>query len=135
MKDKEAQRAKYREYNKSERGKARYRKYRQSAYGKEKLQEKYRQRVQLFREIQSGIGCFYCGESEPSCLRFMLRDPTKAKFLPILQNVSRSLSDWFSVIGNCEVICLNCYARRIAKYEKMIDVINAVNQEVVSQGV
>jgi hypothetical protein len=115
-----------RKYNHSKKGKARYKKYRQSSHGKAKLKEAYEERKKLFSQIQSQIGCVFCGETDPLVLRFYLRDSQRAKFLPDLQNISRSLKDWFEVLKNCDVLCANCSIKRKKKAKQIRDLVSLI---------
>jgi endogenous inhibitor of DNA gyrase (YacG/DUF329 family) len=86
---------------------------RRSPRGKAKLKEKYEERKRWLDELKAERECCLCGKKNPLVLRFHLRGE-KVKFSPELKNLSRNKKDWLEVIRHCEVICLNCLARKKA---------------------
>jgi hypothetical protein len=101
-----------RRYNQSEKGKARFQRYRQSSHGKAKLREKYEERKRWLDEIKAERGCYLCGERDIRVLQFRRGYGQKIKFLPTLQNTSRSMEDWREVIQRCRIICVNCLIKK-----------------------
>jgi len=104
----EERKKRWREYNKSKAGRQRYKRWRRSAEGKAKLRERYEERKLWLDELKAKRGCRLCGEKNPLLLRFRLRDGQKAKFPPLLQNISRSKKNWVKVIKGSNVFCVRC---------------------------
>jgi hypothetical protein len=98
---------KQKEYNRSEAGKARRKRWRRSPRGKAKLRERYKKQKKWLDGIKAERGC-RCGEKNFLLLRFRLRDGQKAKFPPLLQNISRSKTDWLKVLKVSDVLCVRC---------------------------
>jgi len=93
-------------------GRARAKDRRQKRNRKIKLKKSYEESKKWLNEVKSKSGCCFCGENDGRVLRFCPRDGKGIKFLPVLANITRSLRDWKQVIRRCDVICLNCLAKR-----------------------
>jgi len=95
-----------------EEGRARAKDRRQKRNRKIKLKKSYEESKKWLNEVKSKSGCCFCGENDGRVLRFCPRDGEGIKFLPVLVNITRSLRDWKQVIRRCDVICLNCLAKK-----------------------
>jgi hypothetical protein len=106
FKDDEERRAYFREYNKGW-----YQRHR------ERLLEKRRQHNEELRKwlrrYKSKLRCVICGENHPAILQFHHRDKANKSFT-IADVVRRatSLKQITNEIKKCDVLCVNCHAKR-----------------------
>jgi len=102
----ETRKAYYREYNKGW-----YQRHR------ERLLEKRRQHNeelrQWIRRYKSKLRCVECGENHPAVLQFHHRNKAEKK-MAVSDLVSRasSLKQITNEIKKCDVLCVNCHAKR-----------------------
>lgn len=84
---------------------------------KDRVIERKKQRQQeiwnWFRRYKSTLRCMGCGISHPAVLQFHHRDKTEKSFT-ISSVVSRatSIKQIISEIKKCDVLCVNCHAKR-----------------------
>jgi hypothetical protein len=66
-----------------------------------------------FRRYKSELYCVECGEKHPACLQFHHRD-RKEKSFTISDAVLRgtSIKTIIKEIEKCDVLCVNCHAKR-----------------------
>jgi len=85
---------------------------------KEKVLERRKQRRlearDWLRRYKSRLSCIECGESHPACLQFHHRNREEKNFT--ISNVAGrqdvSLKRLMQEIEKCEVLCVNCHAKR-----------------------
>lgn len=66
-----------------------------------------------FRRYKSSLCCVDCGISHPAILQFHHRDRTEKSFT--ISNVisrAKSVKQITSEIEKCDVVCVNCHAKR-----------------------
>lgn len=106
FKDEEKRRAYFREYNKGW-----YQRH------KDRLLEKRRQHDEdlrmWLRRLKSKLRCEMCGENHPACLQFHHREKEEKNFT-ISNAVLRgtSIKSLINEIKKCDVLCVNCHAKR-----------------------
>ena len=83
----------------------------------EKRSEKRRKREQdirdWFRTYKSELCCMECGENHPACLQFHHRDKEEKSFTmsnAVLRGTS--IKTIIKEIKKCDVLCVNCHAKR-----------------------
>lgn len=85
---------------------------------KEKVLERRKQRRigirDWFRRYKNKLFCIECGENHPACLQFHHRSREEKSFT--ISNVAGrqdvSLKRLVQEIEKCEVLCVNCHAKR-----------------------
>jgi hypothetical protein len=106
FRDDEERRAYFREYNKGW-----YQRH------EKRLLERRRQHDEELRiwlkRYKSKLCCVMCGENHPACLQFHHRDK-KEKSFTISNAVLRgtSIKALIKEINKCDVLCVNCHAKR-----------------------
>lgn len=78
----------------------------------ENLKKNRKLRAEWLLELKSGLQCMRCGESDPVCLEFHHREPSKKE-----NNVSKLVNQaasWERIvmeIDKCVVFCSNCHRK------------------------
>ncbi|GAC1388942.1 MAG: hypothetical protein NVS4B11_04530 [Ktedonobacteraceae bacterium] len=97
-----------------------HREYQRNWYhqNREKILKRRKQRRldtrEWLRKYKSNLFCVECGEKHPVCLQFHHRDRKTKKFA--IGNMAGrddvSLKRLMNEIEKCEVLCVNCHAKR-----------------------
>src|SRR5579859_5983303 len=66
-----------------------------------------------FRRYKSSLACADCGISHPAVLQFHHRDGAKKNFnISAVVSRAKSLKQITDEIEKCDVVCVNCHAKR-----------------------
>lgn len=84
---------------------------------KEKVIEKRKKRqldiYNWYRKYKSTLCCIECGEKHPACLNFHHKSKGEKSFsLGDVASRATSIKALLNEISKCEVLCINCHARR-----------------------
>jgi hypothetical protein len=105
-KDRERRAAYSREY-----GKRWYQSHKQEVVERRKKRQK--DIWNWFRTYKSGLSCMDCGISHPAVLQFHHRDRADKSFtISKVINRASSLKQITDEIAKCDVVCVNCHAKR-----------------------
>jgi hypothetical protein len=93
---------------------------------KDRLREKHKQHIadlRLFREqYKSQLQCMKCGEDHPACLQFHHRNKEEKSFaLAEVADRASSIKALKREMDKCDVLCVNCPAKRHWKEAHEVD--------------
>lgn len=106
-------------YKDKDRAKEHHKEYHKAWYQSHKeevIERKKKRQLEIynwFRRYKSGLQCADCGISHPALLQFHHRDRAEKSFT-ISKIVSRatSVQQIMREIEKCDVLCVNCHAKR-----------------------
>ena len=81
------------------------------------LERRKRRKIKMrdwFRKYKSRLYCIECGEKHPACLQFHHKNREEKSFTVsnIVAREDISLKRLITEIEKCEVLCVNCHAKR-----------------------
>ncbi len=95
------------------------RKYQNEWYHRHKqvIRERRRQRLievrDWYHDYKNTLCCVDCGENHPACLQFHHKDRAEKRFsLGDMASRASSIRVLMEEIKKCEVLCVNCHAKR-----------------------